>query len=228
MTPTLILAVHGTREPRGVEVARWLAAQVGAHCPAPVRLAFADVCSPDVGEVAATIEGPIVVVPAFLAAGYHVRVDIPAQLERVGRGDAQLTAALGRDERLLSVAARRLAAAGWRSGDPVVLAAAGSSDPSANAEVAEAAQGLAELVGAPVRVGYIATGEPTVAQQVRAARAEGYQRVGVASWLLAPGLFHQRLAEVGADAVAAPLCPDAEIAAAVVARFEATALALQD
>jgi hypothetical protein len=36
-------------------------------------------------------------------------------------------------------------------------------------------------------------------------RAAGHRRVAVASWLLAPGLFHRKLTGTGADTVTAPL-----------------------
>ncbi|MFB9799133.1 sirohydrochlorin chelatase [Streptomonospora salina] len=222
--PTLLLAVHGTRDPRGTAEARRLARAVAEASQAPVRLGFADVLTPDVGEVAAGIDGPVVVVPAFLAAGYHVRVDIPDQLERAGRGDAVVTGALGGDERLLEAAVRRLGQAGRRTGEAVVLAAAGSTDPDARAQVAGAAQRLADRLQAPVEEGYVATAEPTVAESVRRLRSRGHRRVALASWLLAPGLFHQRLAEADADAVAGMLCPDAGVVAAVAARYRRAAV----
>src|SRR5829696_1902904 len=50
-------------------------------------------------------------------------------------------------------------------------------------------------------------------------RAIGERRVAVASWLLAPGLFHARLADAGANAVAAPLGAHPDVVAAVVARY---------
>ncbi|ASU83935.1 cobalamin biosynthesis protein CbiX [Nocardiopsis gilva YIM 90087] len=217
--PTLLLAVHGTRDQRGVAVARALARRVGRRAGADVRLAFADVLAPDVGEVAATVDGPVVVVPAFLAAGYHVHVDIPAQLSRAGRQDAVVTGALGGDARLITAAERRLRRAGWAPGDAVVLAAAGSSDAGARAQVRDAADRLSGALEAPVEVGYIATATPRVPEVVRRVRRRGHGRVAIASWLLAPGLFHQRLAEAGADVVAAPLCPDDEVAEAVAARY---------
>ncbi|MBV2363124.1 sirohydrochlorin chelatase [Streptomonospora nanhaiensis] len=219
--PTLLLAVHGTRDPRGTAAARGLARAAARRTGAPVRLAFADVLAPDVGEVAATAEGPLVVVPAFLAAGYHVRVDIPGQLERAGRADAVLTPALGGDDRLVTAAARRLRRSGWRPGDAVVLAAAGSSDPAARAEVADAAARLAAHLATPVAQAYVATARPTVCEAVARLREQGAARVGVAAWLLAPGLFHRRLAQAGADTVAAPLCPDPAVADIVAARYHA-------
>ena len=41
----------------------------------------------------------------------------------------------------------------------------------------------------------------------------------IASWLLAPGSFHSRLADAGADVVAAPLGAHPDVVAAVVARY---------
>ncbi|MBB4931951.1 sirohydrochlorin ferrochelatase [Lipingzhangella halophila] len=241
MTPTLLLAVHGTRDPNGTSVAQALAREVAEDAGVPVRLGFADVCHPDVGQVAATIEGPIVVVPAFLAAGYHVHVDIPAQLARTGRTAVPLararpdtlqdpraaiiTGALGEDDRLITTAAHRLHHAGWRPADAVVLAAAGSSDPRALAHVGTAARRLAAALAtpAPVEAAYIATAAPTVPETVARLRRRGHTRVAIASWLLAPGLFHQRLAHAGADAVADPLCPEDGIAEVITARYRAAA-----
>ncbi|MBB6171789.1 sirohydrochlorin ferrochelatase [Nocardiopsis mwathae] len=219
--PTLLLAVHGTRDPHGVAVARALARHAARCAGVPVHLGFADVLGPDVGEVAAAVEGPVVVVPAFLSAGYHVHVDIPAQLERAGRADAVVAGALGGDARLITAAARRLRRAGWVPGDAVVLAAAGSSDAGARAQVRGAAVRLSRALDAPVEVGYIATAEPRVPDVVARVRGQGRGtgRVAIASWLLAPGLFHRRLAEAGADAVADPLCPDGAVAQAVAARY---------
>jgi hypothetical protein len=45
--------------------------------------------------------------------------------------------------------------------------------------------------------------------------------VVVASYLLAPGHFHDKLAGAGADVVAAPLLPDARVAAVLLDRYDA-------
>jgi sirohydrochlorin ferrochelatase len=223
--PTLLLAVHGTRDPHGAAVAHSLALRVSEVTRQPTRLAFADVLAPAVGEVAADIPGPLVVVPAFLASGYHVRTDIPHQLALAGRADAVITPALGGHPAVLDTAVRRLVQAGYRPGDAVVLACAGTSDPHAGAELEQAAQRLAQRLGAPVAPGFIATGTPTVAERVALLRERGHRRVAVASWLLAPGLFHDRLAGAGADVVARPLCPDPALAHAVAARYRQAAIA---
>ena len=52
-------------------------------------------------------------------------------------------------------------------------------------------------------------------------RAAGERRVAIASWLLAPGVFHTRLTDAGADVVAAPLGAHPDVVAAVVARYRA-------
>lgn len=171
----------------------------------PVLLAFVDVLGPGVREVLAGVPGPVTVIPAFLTSGYHVRTDVPKEVAATGRRDVTVTAALGPDPLLVSALADRLRAAGWCRGDAVVLAAAGSSDLRAVAEVRAAAGQLSALIGRRVRVGFVATGTPEVAPLVAGLQAAGAPRVGVASWLLAPGLFHGRLAETGADLVAAPL-----------------------
>ncbi|PSK98832.1 sirohydrochlorin ferrochelatase [Murinocardiopsis flavida] len=234
--PALLLAVHGTRDPAGAAVARGLARSTAALLNGPerppgdpdarrvaVRLAFADVLSPDVAQVAARLAGPAVLVPAFLAAGYHVRADIPAQLERAGRGDIAVAPALGTHPALVRTAVRRLAGAGWRPGDAVVLAAAGSSDPAAAAQAGEAADAVAAALPGTVRPAFIAVGTPGVADAVADLRARGHRRVCVSPWLLAPGVFHRRLGTAGADAVAAPLCPSAAVASVLADRYLAAA-----
>ena len=101
----------------------------------------------------------------------------------------------------------------------MVLAAAGSSDAAALAEVRAAGRMLAAEVGRRVRVGFVATGAPRVDAVVAGLRAAGERRVAIASWLLAPGVFHTRLAGAGADVVAAPLGAHPDVVAAVVARY---------
>ncbi len=208
---TLVLVAHGTRDPRGAAVVEEIAALVRARLgDVPVEVAYADVRQPDVTSVLAGVSGPAVVVPAFLAAGYHVRVDVPQQIAASGYGDVVVTEPIG--SALLPVLRERLREAGWRPGDAVVLAAAGSSDPRALADVV----GVARTLGA--EVGYVATASPSVPEVVAELKARG-RRVAVASWLLAPGLFHQRLANAGADVVAEPIGAHLRVVEAVLLRY---------
>lgn len=207
----LVLVAHGTRDPAGAVLVERLAAAVRRRLGGvPVRVAYADVREPSVGQVLATLRGRAVLVPAFLAAGYHVRVDVPAQIEASGRTDIEVSGSLGPHPALVAAAHDRLTAAGWRPGDAVVLAAAGSSDPLALADVRRAAVLLGARLGTAVRVGYVTTAAPSVPAAVTRARGQltgrrAMGRVAVASWLLAPGLFQRTLAESGADLVAAPI-----------------------
>ena len=93
---TLVLVAHGTRDPAGGQVTYQLADMVRDRLPGvDVRVAFADVRSPNVAEVLASVDGPAVVVPAFLAAGYHVRVDIPTQVLLSGNSSVTVTEPFG-------------------------------------------------------------------------------------------------------------------------------------
>ena len=189
----LVLAFHGTRDPRGAVVCSEIASLVQASVDVPVEVAFADVVQPDVRSVA---DGPCVVVPVFLAAGYHVRVDIPEQIG--ARGDVVLTSPLGVEA--VGAVRDRLVEAGFRRGDALVLAAAGSSDARALGDVRRAAGAL----GASA-VGYVATASPRIGEVVAAVRERARGRVAVASWLLAPGVFHGVVAGCGADVVSEPV-----------------------
>jgi hypothetical protein len=60
-----------------------------------------------------------------------------------------------------------------------------------------------------------------VPDAVAAARSTGAARVVLASYQLAPGHFHGKLAGAGADAVTAPLLPDDRIAAVLLDRYDA-------
>lgn len=149
-------------------------------------------------------------VPLLLSSGYHDRVDLPAAIAATRPGTAH-AAVLGPDPLLAVALADRLAEASYSAGDAVVLAGAGSSDADAVASVRVQADLLAaELtrragVPAMVTVGFGSAASPTVTEAVAAARAGGAARVAIAPYLLAPGYFADRLGDVGADLVAAPL-----------------------
>jgi sirohydrochlorin ferrochelatase len=216
----IVLAAHGTRDPAGPKVIEALAARVRAK-GVRVRIAYADVRAPDVTTVLDSVCGePTVVVPAFLAAGYHVRTDIPAQVEASVHRTVRIAESFGPAPELIGVLGDRLCEAGYRSGSghAVVLAAAGSSDPRALAEVRQAGEALSAHLGTSVRVGYAATANPSVADAV----AEAGGRVAVASWLLAPGLFQRRVAESGADIIAEPLGAHPRVVDLVLRRYAET------
>lgn len=175
--------------------------------------------------------GDAVVVPLLLSGGFHVSVDVAAAVEDRGPGAGRATAAtpLGPDPRLVDLLVERLAEAGLRPDDVVVVAAAGSSRPGAARDVEELAAGLRERVSGPVTVGYGAMAKPSVPDSVAAARVDlaAGARVVVAAYLLAPGFFYDRVLEAGADVVTAPLAPDARLTAVVLDRYAAAAATLR-
>ena len=134
----LILAAHGTRRPGGVAMIGDLAGRVSALLDRPVQVAFVDVLGPTPSEVLSrTAAGgrPAVVVPAFLSRGYHVRTDLPAHVAASGHPDVIVTPALGPSGEIARIVADQLRKCGWRLGDSVVLAAAGTTDVRARADL---------------------------------------------------------------------------------------------
>ncbi|MGN5235604.1 MULTISPECIES: CbiX/SirB N-terminal domain-containing protein [unclassified Rhodococcus (in: high G+C Gram-positive bacteria)] len=216
--PALLLVAHGTRNPRGVEMIARLAGEV-SRTAGPTRVAFVDVLGPSPAEILRDSDRPTVLVPAFLASGYHVHTDVPREVADSGHRDVVVTDALGPDPVLARVLVSRLRDAGWCPGDTVVLAAAGSSDQRAVCDVRAAARMLEVLTRSAVGIGYVATGSPRVAEVVDDLRAQGARRVFIASYLLAEGLFHSRLFECGADGVAAPLGVTDSIVELVARRY---------
>lgn len=218
----LVGCSHGTDNTDGRAAIRSILEDVRTARPGlDVREAFVDVQLPEVAAVVADAVaggGSAVVVPLLLSVGFHVRVDIAEAVDREG---ASAAPPLGPDPRLVAILVDRLAAAGLAPDDVVVLAAAGSTDPAAAIAVEAVAAGLADAIGNPVTIGYGAGATPSVPDAVAAARESAGGRVVVASYLLAPGYFHDRVLEAGADVVSAPLAPDERLAAIVLDRFDA-------
>jgi sirohydrochlorin ferrochelatase len=200
-----LLVAHGTRKNSGVEMVSALAGRVSTALGSEVQVAFVDVLGPTPSEVLASIDGPTIMVPAFLSRGYHVTADIPAHVEACRRPDVTVTQALGPGPQLVRVLADRLVESGWRHGDSVILAAAGTSDPGAQRDLHTMATGLSAMTSSRVELAFAATGSPRVENAVAALRARGARRVVVASYLLSDGLFQDRLRASGADVVTEPL-----------------------
>src|SRR4051812_31333362 len=126
--PPLVLVAHGSTDPRFAAVVEAIAADLRASAPhIDVRVGYLEHGPPHVADV---VEPAAVVVPLLLTAGYHVRVDLPAQATDVLVTDALVTDALGPDPRIAAVLAQRLREAGY-DGGPVTLAAAGGAGPRA-------------------------------------------------------------------------------------------------
>ncbi|MEO3823856.1 sirohydrochlorin chelatase [Actinomadura sp. B10D3] len=245
--PALLAVAHGTRDPAGPAVVGALLARVRAMRPGlRVAEAYGELSRPSLEDAARGLRGgPVIVVPLLLARGYHALIDIPDRAGRLLPGSVT-TRPLGPDALLAGALADRLAAparpAGERGGPPprggedrppsrhldaVVLGAAGSADPAGVADVRRAARLLARRLGRPVPYGFVAAGGPALDEVVAGVRSGGARRVAVASYLLAPGRFHDRMAACGADTVARPVGAHPAAARLVLRRYDEARLRLE-
>ena len=242
--PPLVAIAHGSRDPRAgatvtelLGVARERAATRGL-AGLDIRTAFLDHAPPAPLQVLNAMAGeaertaPVVVLPLLLTAAYHSGTDIPGLLDEAQAALPGLRirygAPLGPHPGLLRALDRRLAEAGQdlaQAGQTaVVLAAAGSSHPAANAVIAQlAADWQATRGWQAVRPAYASAASPTPEQAVAGLIRDGARRVVVASYLLAPGRFADQVAgrslATGAAAVSAPLGAAPEVADVLLDRY---------
>jgi sirohydrochlorin ferrochelatase len=216
--PVLLAVAHGSRDPQAQRTVRSLARRIGGLAPdVEVRAAFVQNAEPSLdAALAAAGQRSVVVVPLLLSAGYHLSHDIG---EAAARAGVPVTDPLGPGPVLVPALAGHLRAAGVPAGTPVVLAAAGSTDPRAAADARAQAAMLAAHLGAPVWAAFASAGQPAVDEAVAALSAGTGGPVAVASYLLAPGVFQDRLRASGAAWVSAPLGDHPAVAGLVLDRF---------
>lgn len=210
MTISLVATSHGTSVPEAREAITSLIDGVRAAAPhLDVHEAFVDVQDPYVGDVVERIEGSAVVVPLLLAPGFHVDVDI---MNATTRPTAAAARTLGPDQRLTRVLLKRLADVGATRDDVVVLAGAGSTNDIALRSVDAAARLLGTAWGSPIPVGHVGGKAKPIEEVVHAVARSG-RRVVVATYLMAPGFFFDKLTKCGADVVTRPLLngPEADL-----------------
>jgi sirohydrochlorin ferrochelatase len=241
---------HGSKDPRAAATVHSLLGVVAARARAAggvdggidVRAAFLDHCAPSLPQVLGSIDGgrvrSCIVVPLLLTAAYHRKSDIPAQLaaaDVAGGVTVRCGATLGPHPLLLAALERRLREAGIcvdsaadRARTAVVLAAAGSSDPAANATIADlAADWQRDRGWRAVVPAYASAAGPSPGEAVTALRAASGGDSGgpvvVATYLLAPGYFADKIraasVEAGASAVSGVLGAATEVADVVIARY---------
>jgi sirohydrochlorin ferrochelatase len=249
--PPLVAVAHGSADPRAAVAITDLMAVVRARARRaglprlPVRAAYLGHALPSVPDVLEALcaepPGPaharraVVVLPLLLTAAYHSDTDLPAVLREAASRHPRLRIyygdPLGPHPNLLGALERRLAEAGTSAaaGAPVgdtavVLAAAGSSRPAANTTVAEVAAAWQSLRGwRAVVPAFASAASPRPAEAVTRLRRAGAPRVVVASYLLAPGYFADRVREAslaaGADAASAALGAAPEVADVILERY---------
>ncbi|MGF1428784.1 sirohydrochlorin chelatase [Kitasatospora sp. LaBMicrA B282] len=236
--PTLLLIAHGSRDPRHAATVEALVGEARALRPGlEVATAYLDHCAPRLPQLVGRLAGaPAVAVPLLLNRAFHAKHDIPAALRATGAAHP-VAEVLGPDALLLTALERRLAEAGLdvdsaaeRARTGVVLAAAGSSDPAADAVTRGLAAAWQRRRGwGAVTVAYASAGGPRVPEALATLRAAGVRRTAVAPYLLAPGLLPDRIAEAartaGADLLAPVLGAAPEVACLLLRRYSAAAAA---
>jgi sirohydrochlorin ferrochelatase len=251
LTPSLVAIAHGSRDPRaGATVAGLLAlartrASARGLAGLEARGAFLGHAPPAPLQVLSALAGQdggdrdVVVLPLLLTAAFHSATDIPGLLAEATAGLPGLRIRygepLGPHPGLVRALERRLTEAGHDpaddpAGTAVVLASAGSSHPAANAAIARMASGWQAARGwAEVRPAYASAASPTPAEAVTDLLRGGARRVVVATYLLAPGLFADRIRgtalAAGAAAVSAPLGAAEDVADVLLDRYEQAAAA---
>ena len=149
-----ILVAHGTRKPGGVAMIGDLAARVGDGAGPAGAHRVRRRARPHPGRGAgAAPDRPAVLVPAFLASGYHVRVDIPAHVAASGHPDVTVTDALGPCPQHGAGARRPLVECGWRPGDSVDPGGGGHLRPAAQRDLRITAAMLSAPIGDRGRAG---------------------------------------------------------------------------
>jgi sirohydrochlorin ferrochelatase len=225
-TPALVGCSHEAEEPDGRAVVAGILDGVRHARPGlDVREAFVDAQEEMTDVVRAVIAevGTAVLVPLLMSVEHRAHVDVDAAADLPG---AAAAAALGPDVRLAGLLVDRLRDTGAGLGDAVVLAAAGSGEDRAVADVETMVDVLRSAwPHGPVTVGHVRA-RPSVREAVADARAAGAPRVVVAAYVLAPGSSHSRLLDAGADVVTPPLAPDARLVDIVLDRYDAAAAVL--
>ncbi|MEV4442877.1 sirohydrochlorin chelatase [Streptomyces sp. NPDC049577] len=233
----LLLIAHGSRDLRHAATVHALRRRVAARRPGlRVEAAFLDHCAPSVGRslerLAAQGVREVVAVPLLLTRAFHAKADVPAALAaaRSAGPTVRVADVLGPSPLLTAALERRLYEAGLdpadRSSTGIVLASAGSTDPEANAVIAEIAREWRRTGWCAVRPAFASARTPSTAEAVAALRAAGARRVAVAPYVLAPGRLPDRIAAGarGADVLGDVLGAAPEVAEAVLRRYETAAV----
>jgi sirohydrochlorin ferrochelatase len=225
--PALVAVAHGTRDPAGPATIDRLLDAVRRRLPdVEVIGSYVELVEPSLHEVLDRLRRPAVVVPLLLSTGYHVRTDLPAAAARAS-APVRLAPPLGPSTLLTAALVDRVRQAGAVPGTPVVLGAAGSSDPAAAAAVHRAARLFGRAWLGPVTCGFLSMASPTIETALQRVARRASRPAMLAPYLLAPGRFAQDLARVADEHAgvrsAAVLGEHPALVELVVRRYQAQA-----
>lgn len=226
--PVLLAVAHGSRDDRAAPALERLIARVRHAAPhLDVRLSYVDHIAPSVSRALADLSAgalPTVVVPLLLTAASHAKGDLAAAVQAARRPGWDLRQArpLAPHAGVIAALDRRLTEAGIGPETAVVLAAVGSADPDANADVVADARRLWEWrrAEAPIDAGFASATTPTVGEAVDRLRRLGHAEVAVAAYVLAPGrLLDGAVRPLDVAAVTTELADTSELADVVLDRY---------
>lgn len=188
--PVIGLA-HGSRHPVGSVANERLMRAVGELTEGPARLAFLDLAEPDLETVAAELSAAghrrAVVVPLLFTVAFHATVDVPEAVRAAARSSGlELVVAdiLGTGDDIADLLSDIVRGAGVFAGASLLLFAVGSSNPGANAAVADLAARLGVRHRTDARAAF-----GTCAPRVADVRADLTNPVAVVPLFLAEGLL---------------------------------------
>lgn len=226
---TLVLAAHGSADPRSSATTHAVAGQIRCQRPGvDVRVAFCEQNTPSLRDVLTGVHGQAVVAPLLLADAYHARVDIPAMIADSGAAQQSIRQAgvLGEDDRLVQVMRERLSELGvgrLDGGVGVLVVAVGSSHAEANARTERVAGALATGARWATATAFATGPHPSLAEAADSLRSRGARELVLAPWFLAPGRITDRLADYARQhdiPMAQPLGAHRLVAATVLDRFD--------
>jgi len=205
MTPAILIAGHGSRDPEGIAEFLDLARHFRKHRPeVPVEIAFLEFARPTIQEGIDRLvhEGAttIVVLPGVLMAAGHAKNDMASEVRLARERHPHIPIHMGRaleiEPRLLQLCRLRYleALAGREAIGPdqtlLLLVGRGSSDPDANANIAKVARFLQE--GYPTGwadVAYSGITRPFLEDALRVCERMGFRRIVVQPYFLFTGVL---------------------------------------
>jgi sirohydrochlorin cobaltochelatase len=208
-----LICGHGSRDASAMtefsRLVRGLAMRLPAHA---IEHGSLEYVQPTIRDGLAVLRDKkftrVIALPAMLTGGGHVKSDMPAIFEshRVRYPDIEITVAsdLSGDARLTTAAAERVIAAGEKADrtegqvplrdTALLVVGSGTSDATANAEVARAARQLWEMLGvAWAEAAFAGVTTPSVDAALERLSGQQYRRIIVLPFMLIPGLLAGRV-----------------------------------
>ncbi len=242
---SVVLAAHGSRDPRAASTVREIAVAVAVARPdVTVYDAYLEFDAPHLATVldALPSSSRIIVMPLLLSSAYHARTDIPSVVDATcqpaqvgvdggrpahvlgGSASVEIADVLGEDRRIIAALRSRL---GVHGADGLILAAAGTRKTEALAAIEMTAARLGAAEGVPCVAAYASGAGRSFAEAVELLRSAGARRIAMASYFLAPGVLHDRVlasaAECGISSGSQPLGATEEIINIITSRIPALA-----